>query len=422
MKVFNFLCTVLALMFILSLTGCIGDEGPMGIQGEQGIAGLDGNIFYSGNTAPAANVGKDGDMYLDKVSATLYGPKLSGSWGTGIPLKGAEGPQGEPGATGQQGAPGVQGPAGTPGSKILSGNGSPASSLGVTADYYLDKVTGLLYGPKSVSGWGTPINLKGEQGIQGLPGKDGSMFYSGNGAPLLSVGKEGDMYLDKTNVMLYGPKTTETWGAGMSLKGNTGEAGQAGAPGTPGSKILSGTGAPALSMGTVGDFYLDTSTALFYGPKTSTSWGTPVNLKGPKGDKGDKGDPGAASVIYSDWMVVEGYPSFYYIKVPEFINDPKLIDNASIVLYAKEFKLDGRTELGIFQLNFTSPTWGSVIQYYIMANDFDIVINANPDTKLGLQKSHLFRYVIIPGGVQATRSMVDLNNYNAVKEAFGLKD
>jgi hypothetical protein len=54
-------------------------------------------------------------------------------------------------------APGVIGP---PGSKILSSNGAPDPALGVIGDYYLDKDTNELYGPKTQeSVWGTPINL-----------------------------------------------------------------------------------------------------------------------------------------------------------------------------------------------------------------------------------------------------------------------
>jgi hypothetical protein len=54
-------------------------------------------------------------------------------------------------------APGVVGP---PGSQILSSNGAPDSALGVIGDFYLNKTTNELYGPKTQeTGWGTPINL-----------------------------------------------------------------------------------------------------------------------------------------------------------------------------------------------------------------------------------------------------------------------
>ena len=297
MKTFNLFYAIFALLITLAVPGCIGDEGPMGIQGEQGIPGLDGSIFYAGNTAPTSSIGKDGDMYLDKATAILYGPKSSGSWGTGVSLTGPEGAKGDTGAQGQAGATGAQGPAGAQGSQILSGNGSPALTTGVVGDYYLDKTTGLLYGPKTSIGWGTPTNLKGEQGIQGLPGKDGSMFYSGNGAPANNIGKDGDMYLDKINVLLYGPKTPNGWGTGLSLKGATGETGSQGPAGAPGSKILAGNGSPVSTTGVVGDYYLDKTTGLLYGPKTSIGWGTPTNLKGEQGIQGLPGKDG--SMFYS---------------------------------------------------------------------------------------------------------------------------
>jgi hypothetical protein len=43
--------------------------------------------------------------------------------------------------------------------------------------------------------------------------------------PTGNDGHNGDMWFDKTNKVLYGPKTAGTWGAGTSLKGD---------PGTPG--------------------------------------------------------------------------------------------------------------------------------------------------------------------------------------------
>lgn len=56
----------------------------------------------------------------------------------------------------------------------------------------------------------------------------------------------------------------------------------------PATKILSGNTAPTLSIGRVGDFYIQLITANLYGPKTSTSWGTPIQLGsiGPTGSSG----------------------------------------------------------------------------------------------------------------------------------------
>lgn len=56
----------------------------------------------------------------------------------------------------------------------------------------------------------------------------------------------------------------------------------------PATKILSGNVVPVLSIGKVGDFYLHLVTAQLYGPKTSTSWGSPLQLGsiGPTGNSG----------------------------------------------------------------------------------------------------------------------------------------
>ncbi len=56
--------------------------------------------------------------------------------------------------------------------------------------------------------------------------------------------------------------------------------------------ILSGKGAPSASLGIAGDFYIDISSMNFYGPKTSTKWPTPINLKGPAGPIGPTGTDG----------------------------------------------------------------------------------------------------------------------------------
>ena len=130
-----------------------------------------------------------------------------------------EGPQGPEGPQGQQGPEGPVGPAGEDGSMMYSGQGAPDASTGENGDYYLDETTGELYGPKNDSGWGTPINLQGPPGQDGQDGEDGSQIHSGSGAPNASLGSVGDYYLDKDNYELYGPKTNSGWGTPINLKG-----------------------------------------------------------------------------------------------------------------------------------------------------------------------------------------------------------
>lgn len=53
-----------------------------------------------------------------------------------------------------------------------------------------------------------------------------------------------------------------------------------GVQGPRGKGILNGEGPPSASLGLEGEFYIDTSLNKMYGPKTSGSWGDPVNLGG----------------------------------------------------------------------------------------------------------------------------------------------
>jgi len=61
--------------------------------------------------------------------------------------------------------------------------------------------------------------------------------------------------------------------------------------------ILSGIVAPAVSLGCVGDLYVNTATYQIYGPKTCGGWGNPTSLVGPKGATGATGATGAMGPI-----------------------------------------------------------------------------------------------------------------------------
>lgn len=56
--------------------------------------------------------------------------------------------------------------------------------------------------------------------------------------------------------------------------------------------ILNGKGAPKSSLGSNGDFYIDTRSLLIYGPKSKGKWPTPQSLQGPTGAPGNDGKNG----------------------------------------------------------------------------------------------------------------------------------
>ena len=56
--------------------------------------------------------------------------------------------------------------------------------------------------------------------------------------------------------------------------------------------ILSGAGVPAVKLGLNGDFYVDTKSMNFYGPKKNNLWPIPISLKGITGPVGPSGVDG----------------------------------------------------------------------------------------------------------------------------------
>jgi len=108
----------------------------------------------------------------------------------------------------------INGTNGKNGSTILSGTTVPTLNIGEIGDYYLNKSTYDLYGPKTSDSWGTPINLKGREGSNGTAG---SKIHAGTGIPAQNIGNNGDWYIDTQNKMLYGPKTDQGWGSGLAL-------------------------------------------------------------------------------------------------------------------------------------------------------------------------------------------------------------
>ena len=124
----------------------------------------------------------------------------------------------------------INGINGKDGTAILSGESTPALNVGNIGDYYFDKSTQKLYGPKKADGWGKPVTLKGADGEKGNDGakgekrekgNDGTQIIPGIGAPTPSIGNNGDWYIDTKNKKLYGPKTQNGWGDGFIL-GNGG--------------------------------------------------------------------------------------------------------------------------------------------------------------------------------------------------------
>lgn len=60
-------------------TGDTGPSGPTGTGGSDGTDGVDGTSVFTGNGAPSAGLGSDGDVYIDADNGDIY-LKVTGSW------------------------------------------------------------------------------------------------------------------------------------------------------------------------------------------------------------------------------------------------------------------------------------------------------------------------------------------------------
>lgn len=91
--------------------GLTGATGLNGTNGKDGLDGKDGKTLWNGIKDPENTWGAPGDMFINSVTKTLFGPKnLDGTWPAGVSMVGPKGDQGPIGLTGPMGP---QGPGGT---------------------------------------------------------------------------------------------------------------------------------------------------------------------------------------------------------------------------------------------------------------------------------------------------------------------
>mgnify|MGYP006176789429 CR=1 FL=1 len=162
--------------------GANGLTGAAGFSGKDGSDGKDGKTLWNGVKDPESTWGAPGDIFINAVTKTLFGPKnLDGTWPTGVSMVGPAGATGVTGATGPGGASGGSGPAGAAGAtgaagaagavgatgatgaagtKILPTTGAPTAALGATGDYAFDATSKILYGPKTAAGTWAAISWR----------------------------------------------------------------------------------------------------------------------------------------------------------------------------------------------------------------------------------------------------------------------
>ena len=192
---------ILPLMFSVFTLGSCGFQGPQGEpgsqgeKGEQGNPGKDGSSVLSGVGAPSSELGKTGDLYVETVTGDIY-CKVDGNWVKTGNIKGNDGKDGKDGKDG------------------VSIVGISKTSSSKNVDLYT-----ITYSDGSTSSFLVTNGKDGQQGAQGIPGKDGH-------TPLVTIGSNGNWFVDGQDT-------------GYPAKGEKGDKGDKGDTGKDGVSIVS---------------------------------------------------------------------------------------------------------------------------------------------------------------------------------------
>jgi hypothetical protein len=144
------------------------------------------------------------------------------------------------------------------GSAWRTGIGLPSNTLGVDTDYYLDDATDNVY-LKTNGVYVLAANIKGSTGLQGPAGPagaSGSVWRTGVGAPLNTLGVNGDYYLNTSTSDVHF-KAAGVYSVTVNIKGAVGPAGPTSTVAGP-----QGPTGPAGAQGPVGVTGVGTSTGV----------------------------------------------------------------------------------------------------------------------------------------------------------------
>jgi hypothetical protein len=330
---------------------------------------LVGARFYSGSGAPSGSVGGVGDSYLDTVSGIIYGPKLlAGSWagvataslyqsgwssGSGPPTDGSVVGAKVGGfyldtVTKELYGPyngttwvGVAKVASFSGALLFGSTGGspPGVGVGVQGDFFYDVVSGLMFGPRTSSGWSSTdvIRIRSEGAV---------LSGTGTGVLISSYGRVGDMYLDTATGFLYGPKTSGGWSLTTKYA-------------LSGGRFYSGSGAPAGSLGLIGDYYYDQSTGVVSGPKLSNSSWTGTASFAIGGIPSGSGPPSESFGANGSFYYSTSESILYGPKNGTWANSPKLRTNLAGFLTGITNPGDSDGRVGDIYFNYaTNELWG----------------------------------------------------------------
>lgn len=193
---------------------------------------------------------------------------------------------------------GPQGPSGVAGAQGQTGPAGPQGPVGPSGPQGPAGATGA-QGPAGPAGATGPQGPVGATGAQGPAGNNGNAVLNGTGMPTASVGVVGDFYLDLSSRIMYGPKTSSGWGAGFSITGPQGPQGATGPAGPAGPQGATGPQGLQGATGPAGPA----------GPQGATGPQGPQGPQGPAGPQGATGAQGLPGVAgfnpWAEYMILE---------------------------------------------------------------------------------------------------------------------
>ncbi|AYL96423.1 hypothetical protein [Mucilaginibacter celer] len=159
------------------------------------------------------------------------------------------------------------------GANLSFGTVLPQNTSGKNGDVFINTTSGSF--AQKITGVWTVVYT-----IATGAANDTTVLY-GNSIPATTTGNNGDTFINTLSGIFY-KKSGGSWNQVFSMQtGPQGPQGTSGANGTNGANgktILNGTVNPANSLGTDGDFYINTSSYYLFGPKAAGLWGTGISL------------------------------------------------------------------------------------------------------------------------------------------------
>ena len=137
----------------------------------------------------------------------------------------------------------------------------------------------------------------------------GTSLLYGSGSPASGTGVDGNFYLDETAHVLYGPKASGAWPAGTSVIGPQGPQGVAGGAGVTGPQGAPGTQGPQGPQGATGS---GTQGAQGAQGQQGVQGSAGAGTQGPQGTAGAQGPQGSIGSSRMPIVTGEAPPVFVY--------------------------------------------------------------------------------------------------------------